>query len=105
MDHCLSHETSLEHVRTRAKKTVEELEELQAWKVVQEKKLALLKQVKGELEKQTEVLEDKEKEITDSKDQLRRAKEDAIQEYRDSEALLSELGSSFANRFDDCYIK
>lgn len=41
-------------------------------KVVQEKKLALSEQVRGELEKQMEVLkkvlEDKEKEITDSKD-------------------------------------
>lgn len=62
--------------------------------------------MRGELEKQTEVLkkvlENKEKKITDTKDQLRRAKEDAIQEYRDSDALLAELGSSFADGFDNC---
>lgn len=49
MDHCLSHKTALERVRTRAKKMAEELKELQAWKVVQEKKLALSEQVRGEL--------------------------------------------------------
>jgi len=34
--------------------------------------------------------------------QLRRAKEDAIKEYHDSDALLFELGGSFADGFDDC---
>lgn len=42
MDCCLSHETTLERVRTRAKKKAAKLEELQTWIVVQEKKLALL---------------------------------------------------------------
>ena len=37
------------------------------------------------------VLEDKEKEIKDAKDQLRQSKEAAIHEYRDSNALLEEL--------------
>lgn len=45
------------------------------------------------------VLEEKEGEIKDVKDQLRQAKEDAIQQYRDSDAL----GSSFADGFDDCF--
>ena len=49
--------------------------------MVQEKKLATLKQLWCELEKKTEVLrkvlEDKEGEINDVKDQLRQAKEDA----------------------------
>ena len=40
------------------------------------------------------VLEDKENE-------LRLAKEKAIQEYRDSDALLSELGVSYNDGFDD----
>ena len=35
------------------------------------------------------------------KKHLRRAKEDAIKEYRDFDALLFELGGSFANGFDD----
>lgn len=49
-----------------------------------------------------QVLEDKEGEIKDAKDSLRQAKEDTIKEYRDSNALLSELGTSFADGFDDC---
>ena len=40
------------------------------------------------------VLEDKENE-------LRLAKEKAVQEYRDSDALLTELGTSYNNGFDD----
>ena len=46
-------------------------------------------------------LEDKEKEVKDAKDQLRQAKEVAIHEYRDFDALLEELGTSYANGFDD----
>lgn len=75
IDYCLSHETALERVRAKAKATVEELEELKAWKVILERKLALSEQVWGELEKQTKVmrkaLEEKEGEIKDVKDQLR----------------------------------
>ena len=70
-----------------------------------EKKLAYSEQVRGELEKKTkllrQVLKDKEKEIRDAKDQLRQAKEVVIHEYRDSDALLVELGTSFAEGFDD----
>ena len=70
-----------------------------------EKKLACSEQARVELEKQMEllrkVLEDKEKEIVDTKNQLRQAKEEAIREYRDSDALLLELGESFAESFDD----
>ena len=40
------------------------------------------------------VLEDKE-------DELRLAKEKAVQEYRDSDALLTELGTSYTNGFED----
>ena len=35
------------------------------------------------------------------KDQLRQAKEMAIREYRDSDALLSELGDSYLEGFYD----
>lgn len=48
------------------------------------------------------VLKDKENEISKSKKQLHWAREDAIKEYRDSDALLAELGGSFADGFDDC---
>ena len=47
------------------------------------------------------VLENKEKEIQDLKEQLRRAKDEAIREYRDFDALLSELEGSFVEGFDD----
>ena len=46
-------------------------------------------------------MEDKEKEIRDTKDQLRQAKEEAIREYRDSDALLAKLRGSFAKVFDN----
>ena len=105
MGRCLNHETSLDRIRAKANATKDELNELRAWKMVQEKKLALSEEAHKELEKQTEplrqVLEDKEKEILDTKDQLRQAKEEAIREYRDSDALLAELRGSFAEVFDN----
>ena len=44
------------------------------------------------------VLEDKE-------DELRLAKEKAVQEYRDSDALLTELGTSYTDGFDDALLQ
>ena len=46
-------------------------------------------------------LEVKDKEIQDLKEKLHQAKETVIREYRDSDALLSELGDSFLQGFDD----
>ena len=53
------------------------------------------------------VLEDKKKEINDAKDQLHQAKEAVIREYRDFDALLEELETSYADSFDDavCQVK
>ena len=106
MGHCLNHEMMLDHVRVKARSTEDELAKLKAWKTVQDKKLALLEQVRGVLEKQMEVLwqvlEDKEKEIQTTKNQLRQAKEEATREYRDSDAYLMELGGTYADGFDDC---
>ena len=45
------------------------------------------------MEMSRENLEDKEKEVKDAKDQLRQAKEVAIHEYCDFDALLEELGT------------
>jgi len=74
--------------------------------VVQEKILALSEEVRGELEKQTKLLKkalaDKDKEIKDANDRLYQAKEEVIREYHDSDALLAELGGSFAKGFYDC---
>ena len=46
-------------------------------------------------------MEKKEKKIQDLKDKLRQAKEAAIREYHDSDALLSKLGDSFLQGFED----
>ena len=105
MGRCLNHETTLDCIREKARLTEDELNELRAWKVVQEKKLTLAKQARDEFEKMTEqlkqVLQDNEKEIRDAKDRLRHAKEEAIREYRDFDALLVELEGSFTEGFDD----
>ena len=70
-----------------------------------EKKFATSETVRKELEQKVESLEkvlaDKEKEVKDAKDQLRQAKKAAVCEYRDSDALLEELGTSYVNTFDD----
>ena len=46
-------------------------------------------------------LEVKDKEIQDLKEKLYQAKEVAVQEYHDFDALLAELGDSFLQGFDD----
>ena len=73
-----------------------------------EKKFAHLERVRKKLEQKTKkALKDKDKEVRDLKDQLRQAKEVVISEYRDSDALLSELGDSYLQGFDDtlCQVK
>ena len=54
-----------------------------------------------------QVLEYKEIEISDINNQFCQAKEEAIREYLDSDALLAKLGGSFAEGFDDalCQVK
>ena len=98
MDRALHQEMALERVREKARLADEELLELKRWKVVTEQKLKLAEQTRDEYQKMTEelkaVLEDKE-------DELRLAKEKAVQEYRDSDALLTELGVSYNDGFDD----
>ena len=98
MDRALHHETALERVRDKARQAEEELLELKNWKVVTEKKLKLAEQSRDEYQRTVEelkaVLEDKE-------DELRLAKEKAVQEYRDSDALLTELGTSYTDGFED----
>ena len=85
----------------------DELNGLKAWKLGMEKKFDTLEKVRKELEQHMEtmrkVLEDKEKEIKDEKDQLRQAKKAAIREYHDSDAFLKELGTSYADDFDDAF--
>ena len=105
MGWCLKHEATLERVRYKAEQMEDELNQLWSWKTKMEKKFKLSEKVRKELEQSTEeakkTLEGKEKEIQDLKDGLRQAKEVAVCEYRDSDALLSELGDSFLQGFDD----
>ena len=57
-----------------------------------------LKQIMGEAKT---ALEGKEMKITNLKDGLHQAKEVAVREYRDSNALILELGDSFLQGFED----
>ena len=70
-----------------------------------EKKFELSKRERKELEQSMgeakTTLEGKETEIKNLKDGLRQAKEMAVHKYRDSDALLSELGDSFLQGFKD----
>ena len=105
MERCLSHETALERVRAKAEAIEDELSQLKNWKSTMEKKFDLSEKERKDLEHRTKemkkVLEGKDKKIKDLKGQLRQAKEEVIREYRDSDALLSELGSSFLEGFED----
>ena len=98
MGRCLNHETTLGRVREKARLTEDEQIELKNWKLVMEQKLKLAEQARDEYYKLTKdlkkALEDKEKEV-------HQAKEVAVLEYRDSDALLSKLGVSYNDGFDD----
>ena len=59
------------------------------------------KELKQSTKDAKKTLEGKEKEMQDLKEGLRQAKETAVREYRDSDALLSELGDLFRQGFDD----
>ena len=84
----------LERVREKAKLAEEELFELKNWKVVTKQKLKLVERARDEYQKMTEELK---KVLND----LRQAKERAVQEYRVSDAFLSELGVLYNDGFDD----
>ena len=60
---------------------------------------------KAQVEALKKILKDKEAEISEAKHHLHQAKEDVVQKYRDSNALLKELGGSFADSFDDYFCK
>ena len=98
MERSLHHEMTLGRVHEKAKLAKEELFELRNWKVVTEQKLKLVERARDEYQKMTEELK---KVLEDKKNDLRHAKEAAVLEYRDSDALLSELGISYNDSFDD----
>ena len=105
MGRCLKHKATLERVWTKVEQTEDELNQLRSWKTKMEKKLELSERVRKDLEQSTEeakkTLKGKDNEIQDLKDGLRQAKEVAVSEYHDSDALLLELGDSFLQDFDD----
>ena len=82
-----------------------------SWKEVQFNKLDLTKQLLKESEAQVDalkkILKDKEVGILKAKRHLHQAKEEAMREYRDSDAFLKELWGSFVDGFDDyfCQVK
>ena len=98
MEWSLHHKTVLGRVCEKAKLAEEELFELRNWKVVTEQKLKLAEQARDEFQKLTEELK---KTLEDKENKVRHAKETAVLEYRDSDALLSELGVSYNDCFDD----
>ena len=98
MDRSFHHEMALERVHVKAKLVEEELFELKNWKVVTEQKLKLAEHARDEYQKMTEELK---KVLEDKENDLRQAKERAVLEYRDFNALLLELGVSYNDRFDD----
>ena len=98
MDRSLHHEMALERVCEKAKLAEEELFELKNWKVVTEKKFKLAERARDEFQK---MMEELKKVLEDKENDLRQAKERAILEYRDFDALLSKLGVSYNDRFDD----
>ena len=98
MERSLHHEMALGRVREKAKLAEEELFELRNWKVVTKQKLKLAERARDEFQKMTEELK---KVLEDKENDLRHAKETAVLEYRDSNALLSELGVSYNDDFDD----
>ena len=105
MDRCLNREAALERVRLKAGQTEEELNQLHNWKSTMEQKFELSEMARKELEQKTEeagkALKGKDDELKELKKKLRQAREVAVKEYRDSEALLKELGGSFLQGFDD----
>ncbi|XP_050246674.1 uncharacterized protein LOC126694452 [Quercus robur] len=105
LDRCLNRESTLDRVRAKAQQTEEELGQLQRWRSKMEKKLELSEQARKELEEKTAtsltVIENKEAEIKQLKEELRQAKVAAVEEYRCSESCLGELSDSFLQGFDD----
>ena len=98
MDQSLHHEMALERVREKAKLAEEELFELRNWKVVTEQKLKLVERARDEYQK---MMEELKKALEEKEDDVHQAKKKAVQEYRDSDALISELGVCYNDGFDD----
>ena len=66
--------------------------------MVTEQKLKLAERARDEYQKMTEELK---KALEDKENYVRQAREKVVQEYRDSDALISELGVCYNDEFDD----
>ncbi|XP_065634743.1 uncharacterized protein LOC136069775 [Quercus suber] len=98
MGRCLNHETTIGRIRGKAKLMEEELLNLKAWKVTQEKKLRMAETAWDEA---VQLVESLKRDLVDKDNEVRQAKEDAVHEYRDSDALIAELSLVFNDGFDD----
>ena len=98
MGRCLNHETTLGRVCDKARLTEDELIKLNNWNVVTEQKLKLAEQARDEYYK---LAEDLKKTLGEKEKEIHQVKEVTVLEYRDSDALLSELGVSYNDGFDD----
>ena len=98
MGRCLNHETTLGQVREKARLTEDELIELKNQKLVMEQKLKPAEQARDEYQR---LMEDLKKALEDKEKEVRQAKEVAVLEYHDSDALLLELGVSYNDGFGD----
>ena len=98
MEQSLHHETTLRRVREKAKLAEEELIELKNWKLVTEQKLKLAEQARDEFHK---LMEELKKTLDNKEKEVRQAKEVAVLEYRDSDALIAELRVLYNDGFDD----
>lgn len=106
MDHCMPWEQLVDCLKERAETAEMGLHKLEAQREVQIRKLDLTKKALEKSEEKTEVLtnvlKDKEGEVSLLRKQVRHAKEDAVKEFRDFDALLYELGICFADGFNNC---
>ena len=98
MERSLHHETALGRVLEKTKLAEEELFELKNWNLMTEQKLKLAEQAKDEFHK---LMEELKKTLEDKEKEVRQAKEVAMLEYHDSDALILELGVSYNDGFDD----
>lgn len=106
MDYCMDREKLVDHQKERAEVAETGLNEFNAQKEGQIKKLDMMKKALEESESHAkalkEVLKDKEWEISSLRKQVHRAKEDGKTEFRNFDGFLDELSCCHANGFHEC---
>ena len=106
MDHCMAREKLVDCLKERAEAAEMEWNELKASWEVQVKKLGMMRKALEEPKTQAKalkkVLKDKEGEISSLRKQVCQAKKDGETEFRNSDGFLTELGSCYADGFNEC---